>query len=320
MKLGLFVNHGFAARNFLQSGLLEENSRDTELVVFHSLGPELPEVVDHDPNRVTWARSPSFSEGARGYVLRRSLLLAHLRVCNTEGMRWMLGEYAPRGWSRTEMADRLAWTMSRSHRDHNALARGDERYARLQANREPARQWHQLLEEHRPEIVLSTDQRAPDNVALTSAAEDLGIPVGTFIFSWDNLSSKGRMPGSFDFYLVWSELMKDELMSFYPHIESGEIEVTGPPQFGAYLDPELTDDRKDFVGDLGLDPSAPLICFSGEDPITDPENVEHLLALLEAIEGRRRRRRHRQARLPSPPGRRQTVSSRRSGALAHGLC
>ncbi len=285
MKIGLFVNHGFAARNFLQSGLLAKAADSSEVVVFHSLGPGLTEEVEHDPDRVTWVDSPAFSEGARGYLLRRTLLLAHLRVCDTEGMRWMLSEYAPRGQlSRAALAARLAWHQSRSVRDHDALQKGDERYARIQAGRTPTREWEQLLREHRPTVLLSTDQRPPDNVALTLAAKRLGIPAGAFVFSWDNLSSKGRMPGPFDFYLVWSEHMKQELMRFYPAINSDQVTVTGPPQFGAYLDPALSSARHDFIGSLGLDPEQPLVCFSGEDPITDPENVEHLLALLEATD------------------------------------
>jgi len=40
------------------------------------------------------------------------------------------------------------------------------------------------------------------------AAKKSNILNATFIFSWDNLASKGRMAATFDHYLVWSNSMQ----------------------------------------------------------------------------------------------------------------
>jgi hypothetical protein len=67
------------------------------------------------------------------------------------------------------------------------------------------------------------------------AAIQSKIPTSTFIFSWDNLASKGRMLGTFDKFLVWSELMKEELLYFYPNVKNDDVQVVGTPQFEPYV-------------------------------------------------------------------------------------
>jgi hypothetical protein len=55
-------------------------------------------------------------------------------------------------------------------------------------------------------------------VAPLLAAQDLGIPTATFIFSWDNLP-KATMVVEANYYFVWSHHMKRELLLYYPNIE-----------------------------------------------------------------------------------------------------
>lgn len=56
---------------------------------------------------------------------------------------------------------------------------------------------HQLKED-RIDLLLFTHQRPPFIAPLIYQAEQLKIKTVSFIFSWDNLASKGRMAGNFD--------------------------------------------------------------------------------------------------------------------------
>src|SRR6266478_6096928 len=80
--------------------------------------------------------------------------------------------------------------------------------------------YRQLLRRLKPSVLFCTHQRPPQIVAPVMAARSLGIPTATFIFSWDNLSSKARIAAPFDHFLVWSELMKDELLRYYPDVSA----------------------------------------------------------------------------------------------------
>ena len=68
------------------------------------------------------------------------------------------------------------------------------------------------------------------------AAKSLGIPTATMVFSWDNLTSKGRVAAPFDHYMVWSDHMRDDLRRYHPDISLDRIHVVGSPQFDVYAD------------------------------------------------------------------------------------
>jgi len=149
------------------------------------------------------------------------------------------------------------------------------------------RRYRELFTSVQPVVVFSTHQRPPIVLAPVLAAKSLGIPTATFIFSWDNLTSKGRIAAPFDHYLVWSDLMAAELQRFYPDVTDDRIHIVGTPQFDPYADGDLLWGREDFFRRIGADPNRPLICYSGGDTGTCPEDPQHLSVLMRLIrEGR----------------------------------
>jgi len=89
--------------------------------------------------------------------------------------------------------------------------------------------------------------------------------VSTFIFSWDNLASKGRMLGPFEYFLVWSDLMKEELLYFYPDIKTKNVKVVGTPQFEPYVMEKYATTREKFLRKFHLDGNLKIICYSCAD-------------------------------------------------------
>jgi hypothetical protein len=119
------------------------------------------------------------------------------------------------------------------------------------------------------------------------AAKALGIPTACFIFSWDNLTSKGRIAAPFDHYLVWSELMKQELLRYYPDVTPERVHIVGTPQFDPYADEKLVCTRERFFSRIGADLSRPLICYSGGDTGTAPEDHLHADILMGLVKSGR---------------------------------
>ena len=108
------------------------------------------------------------------------------------------------------------------------------------------------------------------------AARRAGVPTATFIFSWDNLSSKGRIAAPFDHYLVWSRAMRDELLAYYPDVSPERVHIVGTPQFDPYGDTSMLMSRADFFASIGADPDRPLICYSGGDTGNCPQDHHHV--------------------------------------------
>lgn len=139
-----------------------------------------------------------------------------------------------------------------------------------------------VLEKEKPNLIFCTNQRPVNAIAPLTAAQDLEIPTSTFIFSWDNLP-KATMVVEPDHYFVWSEHMKGELLSYYPHIKGKQIAVTGSPQFEPHYDLSLRKSREEFFKAHGLELSKKYICFSGDDVTTSPDDPQHLEDVAEAV-------------------------------------
>lgn len=139
-----------------------------------------------------------------------------------------------------------------------------------------------VLEREKPSYVFCTNQRPINALTPLTAAQDLGIPTGTFIFSWDNLP-KATMVVETDHYFVWSEHMKQELLYYYPFLKPDEIIITGSPQFEPHFDLSLRKERTKFYEEQGLDQDREYICFSGDDETTSPDDPGYLEDLAEAV-------------------------------------
>jgi hypothetical protein len=138
------------------------------------------------------------------------------------------------------------------------------------------------LQEHQPDLVFCSNQRNTQAIAPLLAARDLGISTVCFVQSWDNVP-KAMQAFETDYYVVWSELMKDELLKYYLFIKEEQVTVTGTPQFEMHYDHRLLQSREDFFNRYNLDTGRKYICFSGDDETTSPLDQYYLEDLANAV-------------------------------------
>lgn len=132
-----------------------------------------------------------------------------------------------------------------------------------------------VLEKEKPDLIFSTSQRPITAIAPIMAAEDLGIPTSCFIFSWDNLS-KATLILETNYYFVWSDLMQEELLRYYPWINKEQIKITGTPQFEKHSDQSIIESKNTFFKKYNLSVEKKYICFSGDDITTSPDDPQYL--------------------------------------------
>ena len=71
-------------------------------------------------------------------------------------------------------------------------------------------------------------------------ANGLGIKTAVFLFSWDNLTSRGRIFPNYNRYFVWTAKIKSKLLELYRgRIKWDQVHVSGTPQFDFHFKPEL---------------------------------------------------------------------------------
>ncbi len=121
------------------------------------------------------------------------------------------------------------------------------------------------------------------------AAQWLKIPTATFIFSWDNLTSQGRIMLPYDYFIVWNEALKKQLLEMYQWIKPENVFVTGTPQFDFHFRPEFYQSREDFCAEIGADVSRPIVLYTtgmANHMPDEPELVEEIADILQEIGGK----------------------------------
>ena len=284
MRLALLVPDGVGARNFLLGAFPEAAEAAGPLAVLHGI-PEtlLPPFAAHLAGETTWRALTPSGEGRVVTALRNSLGYAHMYWANTQAMRRRLA----RPVAATTLARRAlletARAVGRVAASPSGIAVLDQCHRRLAGRDAVVGDYRRFFEQWAPDVLFCTHQRPAEIVAPVLAAQSMGIPTATFIFSWDNLTSKGRIAAPFDHYFTWSEHMRAELLRYYPDVDPARVHVVGTPQFELYARPELCSTRETFFHEIGADPLRPLICYSGGDAGTCPDDPGHLRVLLELI-------------------------------------
>lgn len=125
------------------------------------------------------------------------------------------------------------------------------------------REFDQILETARPDVIFSITPFVNKEEPLLRCAQKRGIPAITSILSFDNVTSRTRLPIPFTHYLVWNKYNRDELLRSYPYITAEMITVTGPPQFDFYYDPSYIQEEAAWRQKLDMPTGRPVILFGG---------------------------------------------------------
>lgn len=287
MSLVLLIPDGVGVRNFLIGPFLRLACENWPTHVFHNIPEDrLAAYANGSGEKAHWRELDAYRETPLSATLRYSLGYAHMRWGDTQAMRYIRSLPVNGSWRRraVQYAARLTGRAAASPAGIKTL----DRLLCQTAGRQPeTERYRQILQQINPRVIFCSHQRPPVILPLVLAARSLGIPTASFIFSWDNLTSKGRIAAPFDHYLVWSEHMRDELLRFYPDVSRERIHVVGTPQFDPYADQSLLWPREEFFARIGAGTSRPLLCYSGGDEMTAPEDHLHIRALMELIrEGR----------------------------------
>jgi glycosyltransferase involved in cell wall biosynthesis len=290
--VALLLPDGVGVRNFVLGEFAERTAARGPVLALHALSDDLVAryaalapgfdwrpLLAHRPARLT-----ELLGSATGY--------AHMYWLRTAAMRRRLGQPIVAKTRGRLALIRAARALGRAAASPRGIATLERLY-HAAVERSPAfAHYRALFARTRPAVLFCTQQRAPLAVAPVLAARALGIPTVAFIFSWDNLSSKQRIAAPFEHYCVWSDAMRDELRRYYPDVPCEAIHVVGAPQFDAYADARALWSREEFCRRVGADPARPIVCYSGGDTGTCPDDAHHVAILLRLI---------REGRIPGEP-------------------
>jgi hypothetical protein len=283
-RIVCILPRGEAIRNFVYTGtldLLQQKRPQTVLSVRPS-----DEIWRHMGSRCGDLRPlQGFENRYPVRILREVLDLAHGRFLWSEASkeRWRLRDQEASN-IRQKMkryAKKAAGQLFASRRGIGLLSRAERITSR---SLRTTRYYVDLLRELDPSLVFNCSHVHSHNaIHAVEAAQWLGIKTATFIFSWDNLTSQGRIMPPYDYYLVWNEAIRDQLLDIYDAVRPQQVFVTGTPQFDFHFRSEFFWTREEFCERIGADPLRPIVLYStgmANHMPGEPEIVEGIAKLL----------------------------------------
>ena len=281
--IAILVPDGISVRNFVLGKFLNEMSLRFRPHVFHNI-PEaiLPHYQSGTPDGVEWHGLVPYEETRLATVLKSTLEYAHMYHANTHAMRRAFARPI-QGSARAQLFVRTSRLLGRAGAALGGMQTLEGLHCRMVARSPETLRYREILASVQAEVLFSCSQRPGMVLPAVLAAQAMGIPAVAFVFSWDHLTTKGRIAAPFDQYLVWSEHMGKELTHYYPQVSWDNIHIVGTPQFDPYADRSLLWTREEFCRRVGADPARKLICYSGGDIATCPEDPQHLEALIRHV-------------------------------------
>lgn len=281
--LGVVITDGVGFRNFILSDFIIEAEKKFDKVYILSC---LPKEVYKDFNfSCEIIELDVFQEKFATWFFRKAKEVTHLQLHakGNFGIQDNLRATHSKANNARGLATRFLHKWSKKIHSEQWILRYNRWQQKSFKNHIVTARYKQLLKELGVDILFFTHQRPPYIAPLIYAAEQLKIKTSAFIFSWDNLASKGRMAGNFDCFMVWSQLMKDELLHFYKSVKPNQIEIVGTPQFEPYVLNRYGMSREEFLTRFNLKEGQKTILFSCGDVSTSPNDPAYIDAIAKGI-------------------------------------
>jgi len=282
-KLGIVITDGVGYRNFVMSDFITEAVKQFDEIIIYSGLPT--SCYQHfDNSKLEIKELAVYKEGKATWAFRKWKEIAHLQKNKSfYGMNDNLVSGYPKNNSVRSLFVKSVYFFTNLINSNSSILLAEKWQFSSFSKDKITKEYIEILKKDKPSHLFFTHQRPPYLAPFLYAAIQSKIPTSTFIFSWDNLASKGRMLGTFDKFLVWSELMKEELLYFYPNVKNDDVQVVGTPQFEPYVLDKYKPSKENFLAKFGLDNTKKIICYSCADVSIGPNDPIVIKTIAEAI-------------------------------------
>ncbi len=281
----MIVARGEAVRNFLYSDTLPALAQDARITLLS--------VLHDDKFRARFGQLvdqiiplKEYPEKRLVRYLRELITMAHYRWIWTEKVKnkWELLDFSAKT-RKQKVRNRILKLLAAVFANRpglNFLAFLEYHLSLLFS---PTEDFEILFRQLKPDLVFNCSHiHAPRGELPVRIAHKMGIPTATFVFSWDNLSSRGRILPPYDHYLVWHSGMQQELLNLYHFIKPGQVHITGTPQFDYHFKPEYHLSRETLCARIGIDPQRPFVLYTTGMQSDFPEEVYHVQTVIDLLQ------------------------------------
>lgn len=274
------IPRGEVLRNFGFTGALDRIASRASLSLISVTPPEsCREIMERSATNVF--PLTEFPEHWLVRIQREMLDIAHGRQLWSRAAqaRWRTRdlEAVTRGEKAKRFGKKAIGIAMANRTGLNILNRTERSASRLLSHRDAYDRFYKSI---KPSLVFNGSHIHSRNaIQAVQSAQWLGIPTATFVFSWDNLTSQGRIILPYDYFLVWNDALKEQLLEMYDWIRPENVFVTGTPQFDFHFRPDFYLSRVEYCESVGADSTRPIVFYStgmANHMPGEPEIVERL--------------------------------------------
>ena len=262
-QLLIILPRGEVIRNFVYSGIVRKLNSEFKIILI-SIKPNeaIWELLQSNTDVLIELKSNQFSYAYRLFL--EIYDLAHNRYVWSEAakVRWRMRDVEAKTQKDKifRVLKKLIARFLANGISLQILDRVDFRMASLEPS---VCDWVSTLKKYKIDLVFnSSHSHARNALPVVYAAKNLNIKTCTFLFSWDNLTSQGRVVPVYNYYFAWNNSIKGDFNEMYPNVPRQNVFVTGTPQFIGHFDKTNHLSYADVRNTLGLESNEQYFLYS----------------------------------------------------------
>ncbi|MVO07696.1 hypothetical protein GOQ30_00795 [Flavobacterium sp. TP390] len=249
----IILPRGETIRNFIYTGIVKDVMKYFHVTLYAVKPNEtIWKLLSESSDQLYELKTENFSYGYK--IFFEIFDLAHNRYMWSEAakVRWEMRDVEANSIKK-KIIRRIKKSIAILLAHRKTLQWAEKIDAWLASKEKQVLEYQKFLLENKFDLVFNTSHsHARIALPLVYAANNLNIKTTTFLYSWDNLTSQGRVVPKYDFYFAWNSKIKNDFHTIYPHVKKNQVIVTGTPQFINHFDEDKCLSKKELYEKLGL--------------------------------------------------------------------
>lgn len=264
MKKILFViPRGEVIRNFVYSGIAKKLKENYHMVFFSVIPNEsLREYLKSNCDELYELEQLKLTYAHR--LLQEIMDLAHNRYLWSEAakVRWNMRDVEVSPLTQ-KIARSIKKMLALLLANNKALTLLEKLDLWMASKNQQVKKYRSHVQRIQPDIVFNgSHSHSKIAYPLLQAARLEKIKTAGFLFSWDNLTSQGRVLPPHDYYLSWNEKIRQDLLDIYPSVKPENTFVSGTPQFVGHFITDSHLSSEEIKNRLSISPGEEYFVYS----------------------------------------------------------
>ena len=264
-KLLIILPRGESIKNFVYSGITDALRKEYK-IVFFSVVPN-QEIKEYLISKCDAFYELNESDSLNKYAdeVLKVLQIAHGKKLNsvTGNFRIVKDDFESKKRFKSRIIRKVRKIIASFYTSQKSLIKLTNHFIKSNYSNPKVIEYEKILKIISPDIVFNTSHiHNAISLDLMYAVKKLKIKSATFLFSWDNLTSQGRILPGYDIYFTWNHKIKNDLLKYYSAIKDKDVFVTGTSQFDFHFDEKFIDSKEKLYDFLKIPYDKKIVLYS----------------------------------------------------------